>query len=82
MTKPDCYACKHRGSVAGSHHSSCHHPMMQGQYLLPLVKFATGRPTLPRVTALQHGINKGWFMWPINFDPVWLESCTGFEEAP
>ena len=26
-----------------------------------------------------HGIKSGWFYWPINFDPVWLESCNGFE---
>ena len=27
-----------------------------------------------------HGISNGWFMWPVNFDPVWLESCYGFEQ--
>ena len=27
----------------------------------------------------QHGFNNGWFFWPINFDPVWLETCNGFE---
>jgi hypothetical protein len=27
-----------------------------------------------------HGIKNGWFAWPFNFDPVWLESCNGFEE--
>lgn len=26
-----------------------------------------------------HGIKKGWFNWPWNFDPVWLDSCSGFE---
>jgi len=20
-----------------------------------------------------------WFIWPVNFDPVWLENCDGFE---
>jgi hypothetical protein len=25
-----------------------------------------------------HGIRRGWFMWPANFDPVWLDSCNGF----
>jgi hypothetical protein len=25
-----------------------------------------------------HGIRSGWFMWPLNFDPVWLKSCNGF----
>lgn len=26
-----------------------------------------------------HGIKNGWFIWPVNFDPVWLEHCLGFE---
>jgi len=25
-----------------------------------------------------HGIKNGWFIWPFNFDPVWLENCDGF----
>ena len=24
------------------------------------------------------GIRQGWFGWPIDFDPVWVEQCTGF----
>ncbi len=31
------------------------------------------------VTGKAHGIRKGWFFWPVNFDPVWLESCDGFK---
>ena len=27
-----------------------------------------------------YGIKNGWFMWPFNFDPVWLESCNQFKE--
>ena len=26
-----------------------------------------------------HGIKMGWFVWPYNFDPVWLVSCNGFK---
>jgi hypothetical protein len=22
---------------------------------------------------------RGWFLWPVNFDPTWLRSCNGFE---
>ena len=29
----------------------------------------------------KYGRQSGWFMWPINFDPVWLISCNGFEKA-
>lgn len=28
----------------------------------------------------QTGIKSGWFNWPFNFDPVWLEKCDSFEE--
>jgi hypothetical protein len=26
-----------------------------------------------------HGIEKGWFFWPYNFDPVWLVACDSFK---
>jgi hypothetical protein len=26
------------------------------------------------------GIKRGWFMWPANFDPTWLQNCNGFEK--
>ena len=29
-----------------------------------------------------HGQRSGWFMWPHNFDPVWLVSCDGFAGKP
>ena len=27
-----------------------------------------------------YGIRSGWFIWPLNFDPVWLEACDGFSD--
>ena len=33
-----------------------------------------------KVVGNLHGVRNGWFWWPINFDPVWLEKCTGFEK--
>jgi hypothetical protein len=35
-----------------------------------------------QVTASKHGVRRGWFMWPINFDPVWLVTCDGFSTNP
>ena len=32
-----------------------------------------------RVTGNPHGIKHGWFMWPYNFDPLWLVSCNGYQ---
>lgn len=35
------------------------------------------------VRGSEHAIKNGWFYWPWNFDPTWLESCNGFEpDAP
>lgn len=33
-----------------------------------------------KVKGNPHGIRSGWFLWPLNFDPVWLESCDGFSD--
>ena len=32
-----------------------------------------------KVRGAIHGVRNGWFMWPFNFDSVWLESCDGFK---
>lgn len=37
---------------------------------------------LAKVEGNKHGIRSGWFMWPLNFDPVWLISCNGFSDKP
>jgi len=35
-----------------------------------------------KVEGHPQGIRNGWFMWPLNFDPVWLISCDGFSDNP
>lgn len=32
------------------------------------------------VTGNEYGISKGWFNWPFNFDPTWLDTCDGWEQ--
>lgn len=61
---PICYECIHRREIPGDCHSKCAHPRF-GQI---------------HVTANAHGIKRGWFDWPDNFDPAWLETCDGFEK--
>jgi len=29
----------------------------------------------PAIVANEHGVKNGWFLFPIDFDPVWLEKC-------
>lgn len=85
INKPDCYKCKHRGSLIGDCHSSCQHPKTkeQGGHALEAIfmQMKGSSPAAKRmnVTGNRHGIINGWFMWPMNFDPTWLESCDGFE---
>lgn len=35
-----------------------------------------------KVEANAHGVRMGWFIWPFNFDPVWLTKCDGFSDRP
>ena len=37
-----------------------------------------GRPSVSVAGVSQHGLDNGWFMFPINFDPMWAENCTGY----
>lgn len=88
-TKPNCYECKHRGGVPGSAHSSCRHPAFSAVSDDPLMMMFSllGKRAGPmqivskdcEVTGNKHGVKMGWFNHPLNFDPVWLESCTGYE---
>jgi hypothetical protein len=77
MTKPNCYECKHRCNTMGSHHSECKHP---DSFFLMVASMI--EPRSSKVKGNPHGIANGWFYWPLNFDPVWLESCELFEKIP
>jgi len=60
-----CWDCKYRDEVVGSCHSSCKHP----------------QPKRINIQCFKRGIEGGWFAFPCNFDPTWLITCDGFEEA-
>ena len=87
--KPNCYACIHRRNIPGDAHSACGHPSNAEALNNPLAQLFGILASVKRVEPFQvttkvHvtgnplGIRNGWFMWPFNFDPVWLESCDGF----
>ena len=86
MTKPNCYECKHRCNVAGSEHSSCKHPLLKGRELTTVMRImAVGKSVSGygtnyiKVSGEHHGIINGWFSYPMDFDPVWLIECNGYE---
>lgn len=33
-----------------------------------------------RIVANPHGVANGWCYWPYNFDPIWIDTCDGYEE--
>ena len=84
MNKPNCYDCVHRRSIPGDSHSQCVHPKIND-----VDRITTGFALLAgqrssamkrlNIMGSEHGIKSGWFYWPLNFDPVWLETCNGFE---
>lgn len=80
MNKPNCYECKHRQDLIGDAHSQCVHPKIGNPlaHVINMLMFARKNNPL-EIKGNDHGINKGWFNWPINFDPLWLENCNGFE---
>ena len=78
--KADCYKCKYRGNVAGDAHSCCRYPNNDVGILSFFEKSNLENMEKLNIKANSHGIRNGWFMWPVNFDPVWLENCDGFEQ--
>lgn len=89
--KFNCYECLHRRSNPGSAHSKCVHPSLPEMVNNPMVELmavfaSVGRAPQMAVSTKQlnivgdeHGIKKGWFNFPWNFDPRWLRNCDGFE---
>jgi hypothetical protein len=84
MNKPNCYDCKWREEVIGDAHSCCEHPVNSNPIgaLLSWINASYQNQKVDNglhVTGNPHGIKNGWFNYPYNFDPVWLETCDGFE---
>lgn len=87
MCKPNCYECKHRRDLIGDAHSMCVHPETcqyddQIEALMDTIIKGSNLQAAQKlnIQGHPHGIKCGWFIWPANFDPVWLENCNGFEK--
>lgn len=92
--KPNCYECVHRKELPGSAHSVCGHPeatsacglivckaLMQAAFNQIDAREVGASFGNVKIAAKKHGIRSGWFMWPFNFDPVWLTKCSLYEAA-
>ena len=74
-----CYRCIYRGSVPGDTHSCCRYPGNETDLIMGLINQANVSNALRlKIRGVIHGIESGWFFWPVNFDPVWLANCDGF----
>ncbi len=91
--KFDCRTCRWKGGVPGSVHNSCKHPSLKKSVVNnPAMELMAAFASVGRVPPMNvsskelnirgdpHGIKKGWFNFPWNFDPVWLENCDGYEK--
>ncbi len=74
-----CLKCKHCGSSWGGH-VSCHFPSVDPDDIESLC-LGLNAPVaqMLNIKAEKHGIENGWFFWPMNFDSGWLINCDGFE---
>ena len=64
-----CYDCAYRGTIPGNAHSKC------------LFDFKKARIDMP--AGDPYGIKQGWYIFPLNYDPVWMDTdCGGFAEQP
>ena len=75
--KQNCYNCEYRGRVAGDAHSCCKYPgTSTGMFdIFNSKNFEIAKEL--NIQGVEHGVRSGWFLWPVNFDPVWLENCDG-----
>ena len=89
LQKANCYNCKNRSDVPGSAHSECKNKVAQVLgYPATQMLMLTGNLTVVdkntnekviEVVGNWHGVRSGWFTWPFDFDPCWLEACSLFE---
>lgn len=78
--KPNYYECKYRGTIPGDAHSCYNHLLAsQARGLVAMLRDQSDDAAIQLgITANPHGIRRGWFYWPANFDPAWLLTCDGF----
>lgn len=77
-----CYSCVYRGNVPGDAHSCCNHPEVGDPFIgfIEIARGSSGILSKLGIKINEHGFKKGWAMWPMNFDPIWIENCDGYEE--
>lgn len=67
---PPCYSCRYQHAIPGDSHVGC---ALKGTPFNTYIEARMGRLEPPQRDP--HGIAGGWCLWPINFDPIWIDHC-------
>jgi len=63
----NCHSCAYKQNVPGDAHIAC--------------SFNHKKAGTPVPRGNQHGINNGWYMFPVNYDPNWMvDECLHYSE--
>ena len=89
--KQTCLTCMYRGPVPHSRHSSCHHPrvddIMGDHDTLGMLIENLAEGKVPyifdnlKIVVAPGAVANRYALWPFNFDPVWIESCSGYYDT-
>lgn len=80
-----CHSCKYRKNIPGDTHSKCEYPLLKPQDAMNITMASMANPdAFNKVvlenfgfTASTHALQSGYFCFPSNFDPTWMEGdCT------
>lgn len=83
----NCNNCKYKANIAGDSHISCKSHIFNDKNIeINLVLMALSDPEGFVIFCEKnfgfsvniHGLVNGWFMFPINFDPSWMEGHCDF----
>ena len=76
--KNDCYKCPYREKLPHSAHSKCN--VLDGPFAISIsMKVARGEVTKidnyegHSIEFHPNGVENGWCMWPLDYDPVWVK---------
>lgn len=81
MSEYRCNTCSYVGSVSGNCHSTCNSPLFKGENdkFVVLLTNISGNRVGPRFNT--HAMINGWANWPVEFDPIWMESDCGLHSS-
>jgi len=67
-----CKTCKYCTNIIHSHHVTCDY-FLKNKNLI--IKSPLNSGSVP-----EYAKENGWFNFPLNFDPIWIENCNIHED--